>query len=159
LKNITARRKLEQGGNVIIEMGLCMVVLFMMIFGIVEYSVLNFANNFCAYAAQQAARYASIRGASSVNALPTNPSPCGSSCTNEASGDPTTTYIQGLAVGLNTANLTVATTWTACSGCSNGNDQGSTVTVKVSYAYSPLFKVVSPNSLTLNSSSTMTVIE
>ncbi len=157
--NPATRRKRQQGGNVIIEMGLCMTTLFLMIFGIVQYSILNFANNFCAFAAQQGARYASIRGASSVSPLPTNPSPCGSTCTNESSGDPTTTYVQGLTVALNTANLTVATTWTACSGCSNGNDQGSTVTVKVSYSYSPLLTLVSPNSMTLNSSSTMTVIE
>lgn len=159
MRAVSAKRRRQQGGNVIIEMGLCMVALFLILFGIVEYSRLDFANNFCAFAAQQGARYASIRGATSVNALTTSPSPCGSSCTNASSGDGTTTYVQALAVGMNTASLTVATTWTACSGCTNGNDPGSTVTVKVSYAYSPLLTLVMPNAMTLNSSSTMTVIE
>jgi Flp pilus assembly protein TadG len=143
-----------------LEMGLCLIALFFMIFGIVEYSNINYANNFCAYAAQQAVRYASVRGSSSANALPTSPSPCGTSCTNEASGDPTTTYVQGLAVALNTSKLTVTTTWSSTSG--NANAAGGTVTVKVSYSYSPLLTLVTatlPTPFVMSSSATMPVIE
>lgn len=144
-----------------IEAGLCLTALFLMMFGIIEYSQMNYANNFCAYAAQQAARYASLRGSSSSSPLATSPSPCGTSCTNgAASGDGTTTYVQGLAVGLSPNNLTVSTSWSASSG--NGNAPGGNVTVKVSYAYSPLLKVVTasiPSTLNVNSSSTMTVLQ
>src|ERR1700722_6094869 len=94
-------RRRQQRVKAIIEMGLCMVVLFFMIFGIFQYSQISFANNFCAFAAQQAGRYAAIHGAASANPLPTNPSTCSTSCTNVSSGDPTTTFVQGLAVGLN----------------------------------------------------------
>ena len=159
MRGVSPRRKRSQGGTYIIEMGLCMVVLFMMIFGVVEYSQIAYSNNFCAYAAQQAARYASIRGASSVNPLPTSPSPCGSSCTNESSNDPTTAYVQGLAVGLNPSKLTVATAWASSTG--NGNAAGGTVTVTVTYAYNPLLTIVAPlpSTFNMNSTSTMTVLQ
>lgn len=152
-------RRRSQGGNYLMEMGLCLTVLFLMMFGIIEYSQITYANNFCAFAAQQGARYASIRGSGSSNPLPTSPSPCGGSCTNASSGDPTTTYIQGLAVGLNTNNLTVATSWSSSTG--NGNAAGGTVTVKVTYGYNPLLTVVAPlpSTFYLNSSSTMTVLQ
>lgn len=143
-----------------VEMGLCLVTLMFMIFGIVEYSNINYANNFCAYAAQQAARYASVHGSGSASPLTTNPSPCGTSCTNASTGDATSTYVQGLAVGLNTGNLTVSTTWTSSSG--NANAAGGTVAVKVQYSYSPLLTAVTgviPSPFKLNSTATMTVIQ
>lgn len=143
-----------------VEMGLCLITLMFMIFGIVEYSNINYANNFCAYAAQQAARFASVHGAGSANPLTTNPSPCGTSCTNASSGDATTTYVQNLAVALNTSNLTVSTTWTSASG--NANSAGGTVQVKVQYSYSPLLTAVTaviPSPFKLNSTATMTVIQ
>lgn len=157
---VSPRRRRSQGGNYIMEMGLCMIVLCYLIFGIVEYSNLNYANNFCAFAAQQGARYASIRGATSVNPLPTSPSPCGTSCTNETTGDPTTTYVQGLAIGLSTSNLTVTTNWSGAVEA-NANDVGGTVTVKVAYSYSPLLKIVTPgvSMFSLSSTSSMTVIQ
>jgi Flp pilus assembly protein TadG len=137
-----------------------MIAFFFLMFGIMEYSRLSFANNFCAYAAQQGARYASLRGSASTSPLPTNPNPCGTSCTNASSGDTTATFVQGLAVGLDTTKLTIATTWTSSTG--NANAAGGTVTVKVSYAYNPLLSVVTaamPTTLSLNSSSTMTVLQ
>jgi Flp pilus assembly protein TadG len=153
----TARRR-RQRGQAILEMGLCMVVLFFMIFGIFQYSQIEYANNFCAYAAQQAGRFASIRGASSVNVLPTSPNPCGSSCSNaSASSDPTTAYVQGLAVGLNTANLTVTTAWSSSTG--NGNAAGGTVSVTVRYVYSPILALLSANTFTLTGTSTLEVLQ
>lgn len=143
-----------------IEMGLCLTALFFMIFGIVEYSNINYANNFCAYAAQQGVRYASVHGSGSASPLATSPSPCGTSCTNASSGDPTTTYVQGLAVAMNTSNLTVTTTWTSSSG--NANAAGGTVAVKVAYSYSPLLTLVTaalPSPFVMSSTATMTVIQ
>lgn len=152
-----ARRRRRQRGQAILEMGLCMVVLFFMVFGIFQYSQIEYANNFCAYAAQQAGRYASIRGSSSVNALPTSPSPCGTSCTNASTNDPTTAYVQSLAVGLNTANLTVSTAWSSSTG--NGNAAGGTVSVTVKYVYSPILALISASTFTLSSVSTMEVLQ
>jgi Flp pilus assembly protein TadG len=154
---VSPSRKRRQSGQALIETGLCLVVFFFMIFGIFQYSQINYANNFCAYAAQQAGRYASIRGSASVNALPTSPSPCGTSCTNVSSGDPTTTFVQGLAVGLNTANLTVSTAWSSSTG--NGNAAGGTVTVTVSYVYNPILTTISASTFTLRSSATMEVLQ
>jgi Flp pilus assembly protein TadG len=161
VKPINQTRRRRESGHVIVEMGLCMTVLFLMMFAITEYSRIAYANNFTAFAAQHAARYASLRGAASPTPLTTSPSPCGTSCTNASSGDATTTFVQGLAVGLSTANLTVSTTW-ACNGtCTQANTAGNTVTVKVNYAYNPFFTLVAPLPSTFNMSSTatMTVVQ
>jgi Flp pilus assembly protein TadG len=161
MQQVTEVRRRRQGGTVIIEMGLCMTVLFLMIFAITEYSRIAYANNFTAFAAQNAARYASLRGSSSPTPLATSPNPCGTSCTNASSGDATTTFVQGLSVGLNPANLTVTTTW-ACNGtCTQANSAGNTVTVKVNYAYNPFLTIVAPLPSTFNMSSTatMTVVQ
>jgi Flp pilus assembly protein TadG len=147
----------RQRGQAILEMGLCLSALLMMIFGIFQYSQISYANNFCAFAAQQAGRYASLRGSASVSPLTTSPTPCGTSCTNASTGDATTTFVKGLAVGLNPANLTVNTTWTSSTG--NGNAAGGTVTVTVQYVMSPILAAISANSFTLSSSSTMTVLQ
>jgi Flp pilus assembly protein TadG len=154
---VTPRRRQRQSGQAILETGLCMVVLFFLIFGIFQYSQISYANTFCAFAAQQAGRYAAVRGAASVTPLPTNPSPCGTSCTNVSTSDPTTTYVKGLAVALNPANLTVTTNWSSSTG--NGNAAGGTVTVTVKYVTNPLFVAISAGSFTLSSSSTMEVLQ
>src|ERR1035438_7599502 len=161
IKPIRAWRKRRQRGEAIMEMGLCMMVLLVMIFGMFQFSQVAFANNFCAFAAQHAARYASLRGSGTVNALPTSSTPCGTSCTNAAS-DPLTTYVKGLAVGLNQSNLTVATTWTSSTG--NGNAAGGTVTVTVTYPYtmtyiSPVGVGAAPATWNLRSSATMEVLQ
>jgi Flp pilus assembly protein TadG len=141
-----------------LEFGLCMSVLFFMIVGIFEYAQMQYASNFCSYAAQQAGRYAAIRGAASVNPLTTNPSPCGTSCTNPSSGDATTTYVKNMAVTLNPANITVTTNWSASSG--NGNAAGGTVKVTVKYAYSPFFSIIDQApTINLASTSTMQVLQ
>jgi Flp pilus assembly protein TadG len=152
-----AIRKRGERGQAIIEMGLCMVVLFFLIFGIFQYSQISYANTFCAYAAQQAARYAALRGAASVTPLATNPSPCGTSCANPSTNDPTTAYVQGLAVALNPANMTVTTAWSSSTG--NGNAAGGTVKVTVKYVCNPLFVAISASTFTLSSSATMEVLQ
>lgn len=162
MKPMRAWRKRGRRGEALIEMGLCMMVLLVMIFGMFQFSQVAFANNFCAFAAQQGARYASIRGSGSVNVLPTSSTPCGTSCANEASGDPLTAYIKGLAVGLNSSNLTVATAWTSSTG--NGNAAGGTVTVTVTYPYTmtyitPVGVGVAPATWNLHSSATMEVLQ
>jgi Flp pilus assembly protein TadG len=160
---ISEVRRRRESGHVIVEMGLCMTVLFLMIFGITEYSRIAYANNFTAFAAQQAARYASIRGAASATPLSTNPSPCGTTCVNATSGDATATFVQGLSVALNTANLTVTTTWSCATGasCANANTAGNTVSVKVNYGYNPFFTLVAPlpSTFNMNSTATMTVVQ
>jgi Flp pilus assembly protein TadG len=162
-RQISEIRRRAQSGHVIVEMGLCMTVLFLMIFGITEYSRIAYANNFTAFAAQQAARYASIRGSASASPLATSPSPCGTSCTNASSGDATKTFVEGLSVGLNTANLTVTTTWSCATtgSCANANTAGNTVSVKVNYAYNPFLTMVAPlpSTFNMNSTATMTVVQ
>jgi Flp pilus assembly protein TadG len=139
-----SRRRRKQSGHVMIEMGLSMIFFFFMIFGIVEYSRLMYAYNFVSYAAQEGARYASVHGSASTNPVST------SSSTSNA----VTTFVQGLSVGLNTSSMTVTTSWAGGS-----NAPGSTVTVQVSYVEVPVLTAVLPGSMTVNSSSTMMILQ
>jgi hypothetical protein len=58
---------------------------------------------------------------------------------------------------LTTSSLTTTTHWTSSTG--NANAAGGTVTVTVSYAYTPVFGVTHMSALTVNSASTMTVLQ
>jgi Flp pilus assembly protein TadG len=140
-KRVTRRR--AQSGHVVLEMGLCMVFFFFMMFGIVEYSRLMYAFNFVSYAAQAGARFACVHGSASSTPVST-----ASSTSNSV-----TTYVQGLAVALNTSNLTVTTTWNP------NNNPESNVTVNVSYIESPLLTAVLPGGMTVSSSSTMAILQ
>lgn len=122
-------RKLR--GQAMVEFAIVATVTLTLIFGIIQAALALYAYSFVSYAARAGVRYAMVRGTNS-----------GSPATNSS----VQTYVQGLAVALNTSSLTVATTWTP------NENQGSIVTVKVSYAFAPLVALVW--STTLNMSST-----
>jgi len=81
-----------------------------------EFCVAVYAYNFCAYAAQDAARYASVHGSQS---------------SSPATQDSVTAYVQNEAIALDTNSLTVNATW------SPNNNPGSNVTVTVNYTFNP----------------------
>jgi Flp pilus assembly protein TadG len=141
-------RRKKQGGHVMIEMGLSMIVLFVIIFGIIEYSQLMYAWNFCSYAAQAGARYASVRGA-------TFPTACANASSSNcyATQASVTSYVQSLAVALNSSQLTVTTSW------SPNENQGSNVTVQVNYVDNPLLTIVLPHAMTLSSTAQMPILQ
>ena len=85
------------------EFALVAPLLFILIFGIVNFAQLLYAYNFVSYSAQEASRWASVRGSQSK-------SPEGPSHRRYASQS----FVKGEAVGLNTANLTTTPSWTKC---------------------------------------------
>jgi Flp pilus assembly protein TadG len=133
----TSRRK-RQSGNVMIETSFCLISLFMIMFGIVEYSRLTYAWNFVSYAARSATRYGSLRGSTSSSPV---------------TAAQMTSYVQSLAVALNPSSLVVNTTW------SPNNQPGSTIQVVVSYTESPVVTMVMPNSINVTSTSQMVILQ
>ncbi len=80
-----------------VEFAIVATVTLTLIFGIIQAALALYAYSFVSYAARAGVRYAMVRGTKS-----------GSPATNSS----VQTYVQGLAVALNTSSLTVATTWT-----------------------------------------------
>jgi Flp pilus assembly protein TadG len=100
--------------------------------GMMEVGLAGLISNTVSFAAQRAARYASVRGSASGNV---------------ATAANVQTIAQQYATPLNPNSLTVTVTWTP------NNSPGSTVQVAVSYAIKPVFLPVSAGALTLTGTS------
>ena len=110
------RRRNRRRGSGLLEGALCFSSFLFITFGVMEFAMAVYGYNFCQYAAEDAARWASTRGAN-------YPTPA-------AAGD-VQTYVTKEAIGL--ANTpTVTTTWTP------DNKPGSIVQVTVTYTVIPL---------------------
>jgi Flp pilus assembly protein TadG len=125
-------------GGTLVESALVLSVFLLFTFGIMDFGRLLYAYNFCSFAARDATRYASVRGS-------TSGSPATSSTIQ--------TFVTGLAVGLTSSSLTVTTSW------SPDNTPGSTVTVKVAYAYAPMVKMILASTLNVASQSKATIMQ
>src|ERR1051325_975402 len=122
------RRRQERGSG-LVEGALCFSAFLFITFGVIEFAMAIYAYNFCSYAAQDAARWVSTRGAN-------YPVP--------ATGDDVQNYVSSRAVGL-TNGVHVTTTW------SPDNKPGSTVSVSVQYSVIPLAGVVLHSNLQIGS--------
>lgn len=128
-----------------IEFAFVAPLLFLLIFGIINFSQLLLAYNFVSYSSQEAARWASVRGSQSK-------SPEVSATVATIQG-----FVSGEAIGLIPANLITNATWQKCSTCINSNDPGSTVTVQVQYTYNWIMPIIHPSAKTLSSTSVMVI--
>jgi len=127
----------EEGGTELVELALSSVLLFTLIFGIMDCTRAIYINHYLASAAREGVHYAMVRGNSWTSACATASS---SGCT--ASSSNVSSYIGGTAIpGVVPASMTVNTTWpgTNPSGaaCNSGspNAQGCLVNVQVNYAF------------------------
>jgi len=112
----------------------------MLVFGIIDFSRALYSYHFVSSAAQQGARYATVRGADW-------PSACASatSYSCQASTANIKTYVQSLAsMGITPANVTATPTWpqqnvngasTGCNTTATQADQGCVVKVQVTYTF------------------------
>lgn len=129
------RRKRHQRGSGLVEGALCFSAFLFITFGVMEFAMAIYAYNFCNYAAQDAARWASTRGAN-------YPAP--------ASASDVQNHVKSQAVGLtNTVNVT--TTW------SPDNKPGGTVQVTVQYSVVPLAGVTLRSNLQVGSTAQMVI--
>ncbi|HEY2105137.1 MAG TPA: TadE family protein [Candidatus Binataceae bacterium] len=120
----------RQRAQAMVEFAMVLLVTLTLIFGIIQASLALYAYSFVSYAARSAARYAMVRGSHS---------------SAPATTSSVQTYVQGLAIAINTSSLTVTTSWNP------NNNPGSTVSVSVSYVFAPLAPLVWSSSLTMAS--------
>jgi Flp pilus assembly protein TadG len=110
-------------GSTLVESSVVAVVFLLLLTGTMEVARLGFAYNEVSFAAQSAARYASVSGSSSGHVA-------------------TAAGIQSVAEtytgALDNTQVTVTTTW------SPNNNPGSTVQVKVSYNFATVLVPLSP---------------
>jgi len=126
-------------GQAMAEFALVLTPCLALIFGIINFALALYCYDFVCYSAQEAARYATVNGA-------TSPTP--------ATAASVTSYVDALVAGvLNTHNVTVTTTW------SPNNSPGSTVTVTVSYSYPPLTSLVSSVTIALTRTAAMVITQ
>jgi Flp pilus assembly protein TadG len=122
----------EEGGS-LVEMAIASSLLFMTLFGIIEFSFAFYSYNFAAEAAKEGARYASVRGVNSCTLTP-HLSDCGITAAQLQ------TVVQNMGFpGINATNVTVnPAMWPdTCldTGVSNCKEPGSNVKVVVNYSF------------------------
>jgi Flp pilus assembly protein TadG len=100
-----------------VELAISLMAFLFLVFGVMDFGWGIYDANWCTSAAQDAVRYASVRGSQS---------------TSPATADDVANYVKGLVVAMDTSRLSVNTTWTP------DNNPGSTVQVVVSYTVNPI---------------------
>ena len=144
--------KRSEEGSALVEFAISASILFMVLFGIVEFSMGLYAFNFLAYATKDAARYAMVRG-SNCSVL-TN---CG--VTNAQ----VQTFINSEGYPGITSAVTTTTTWT-CETIpdpslqnASCNAPGDLVTVTATYPFTLNVPFMSQSTLTFHSTSAMII--
>jgi Flp pilus assembly protein TadG len=122
----------------LLESTLALLSFAVLLGGIMELGFTGMVSNTLAFAAQRAARYASVRGASSGHA---------------ASLSDVQGVAQEYASPLNTGSMTVAVTWIP------DKNPGSTVEVVTSYSFRPAILPLSGSPLTLKWTARQTVVQ
>ncbi len=152
----------QDDGSALLEFAISGLLLFTIVFGVIECSRALYIDHFVANAAREATRYASVRGASSSTA-------CSStvvySCA--ASSSDVTSFVQSIATaGVRTANLTVGTTWpgtdatgAACPATGPANSPGCLVMVTVAYTFTYNLPFLSSKAIQLSNSSKVTIVQ
>ena len=112
-------------------------LLFMLLFGIMQFGQVLYAYSFVAYAAQTATRYATIH--SSTSSQP-------------ATSTSVTSYVKAIAYGIDATKLTVTSTWTPNAA------PGSSVKVKVAYTYVPFAPFLTSANISLSSTTQNTIL-
>jgi Flp pilus assembly protein TadG len=131
-------RRRNQRGSTLIESALALWVFAVLLAGITELGLTGLVFNSVEYAAQRAARYASVNGSSSGHA---------------ASAATIQSLAQQYATPLNASGLVVSVTWTP------NNSPGSTVQVQVSYAITPSILPLDGGPLTLKGTAIQTIVQ
>jgi Flp pilus assembly protein TadG len=148
----------EQTGSALVEFASSAILLFTLVFGILECSRAVYVYHFVASAAQEAARYAMVRGASWSSSCASYTS---FNCT--ATTATVTSFVQAEApAGVTKANLTVNTSWPgkdATGASCSSNTVGCLVLIKVTYPFSFASPLVSQTTLSLSSSAEVTIVQ
>jgi len=132
------RLKNRSAGQASVEFAMTAVVFFLLTFAILNFAMAIYAYNLVSYAAREGSRYAAVRGSSS-------PAP--------AAASDVASFVQGESSGLNSANMTVNTTWLP------DNNPGSFVQVDVRYTFAFTMPFVSLPTVTMDSTSQLVITQ
>ena len=128
----------EERGDSLLEFAISAVVVFTLLFGIMEFARAMYLYHFVSYAAQAGTRYAIVRGSTWSTA-------CSSSTTGMeclAANSDVQTYVNGIAPpGVDTSKLTVTATWPGTAAGSSGATCANTTTPKKTNDHNPGCKV------------------
>jgi len=127
-------------GQTLVEFAFIASAFLALSFSIMWLSRAVYAYNYVSYGAREGSRYAAVHGTDSKQPVTT--------------ASAVTTFVQSGTVGLDTSKLTVNTTWTPAL---NPGKPGSTVQVQVQYQFDLSIPFMSPVTLPLTSTSTMTI--
>jgi len=158
--NLIALAK-DETGSELVETALCICMWTMCVIGIVYASFAMYAAHFVSNVAEDAARYAIVRG-STWN---------GASCSSTSTLDCTATssdvsnYVTGvLPSGLSSNNLSVSTTWpgknvygNSCDTEYGSNSPNCVVKVKVTYNFNFPVPIINVPAISLTGNSEMTI--
>ncbi len=147
MKRLRVFRGREEG-QALVEFAFLGVVLFIIIFGMVDVgrAVMNY--NTLAQATREGTRYAIVHGGDSLD--PSGPD--SEHFTAPSSDEKVTQTVEKFTSGLNLSQLTVEAEWP-----DGSNRRGDTVKVTSTYEYQPMFNFLGTLSITLSSSSTMSI--
>ena len=133
-----------ESGSGLVEYAVIFVLFITMLLGIADFSRLLYAYHFVSSQAREAARYAMVRGCSTVSAH----------CPSPATASDVQTFVKNVPLGIDASRVTVPTpTWTP------DHSAGSVVGVEVDYKFNFLFPFVSNSTLNLKSTSKMVIAQ
>lgn len=159
----------EQRGSNLVEFAMIATLLFMLLLGILDCSLALYAHHFVSWAAEDAARYAAVRGADWASACSTS-APPGFALSYDCAASPTDiqNYVQSLAPpGIVASSVSITTSssfvWPGttpdcstapCTTCSsNSNAQGCFVRIQVTYPFTFAMPLLPQHSLNLTATS------
>jgi Flp pilus assembly protein TadG len=140
MRTITNRFSSRQytRGQAMAEFSLVATAALIMIFALINCSLVIYDYNFVSYAAREATRYAAVRGSSS---------------SSPANNTNITNYVIGEAAGLDPSKVSVSTTW------SPNNSPGSAVEVQVQYPFTLSIPFLVNSTVNLSSTSQLVITQ
>ena len=158
---LIARCAADDAGSEIVEFAFSICLWMMGAFLVMWGSFALYTAHFVANAAQEAARFAIVRGSSWGTSCSSRSLDCTAS-----SSDVQTYVVKMLPPGLSSSNLTVATSWPgtttaggSCDSQDGANSQDCVVQVTVGYNFRFPLPFFAQSGLPLSSSSTMTILQ
>jgi Flp pilus assembly protein TadG len=152
----------EETGATVVEFALTSSLLLMVIFGILDGSRALYFDHYVCYSAEEASRYAMVRGSTWKNATCTTIST--ESCT--ATSANVQSLVQANTPMGNSSDLTVTTSWTGktaagatCNAKSINNSPGCVVQVQVTYSFNFVLPFLPRNTLPLTSTSAVAITQ
>lgn len=154
----------RQNGDALIEFGITCIAFLALIVGVAEFAIAMYTYYSVSYSAQQAGRYAIVRGAHWSS------TPCSNTNVYEFDCDASSTnvqnYVRALASpGINPSSITVTTTWPgtgpsgSTTGCSTPNSTGCMVQITVQYPFAINLPLIPHHILKFSASSQMIIQE